>query len=99
MRFAEISMRTMFKLLAVEIDDCFISGEAMDEVREILNLTEKTASELTAIRNTVVRTINEEFIEPAMEEKRMEEFRKYTAKCSGITAVIDSQLFKMGQVW
>lgn len=99
MKFAEIKMRTMFKVLDVEIDKFFVSEEAIEEIKSILNLEEKTAEELTAIRNTMVRTINDEFIDPAIADNDYKEYDKYSTKLSGITAVIDHQLYRMGEIW
>ena len=69
MKFAKINNRTFLKLMVVDIDDMFISAEAMGKIKKILELDGKTAEELTAIRNTVVKTIDEEFISPALEEQ------------------------------
>lgn len=99
MKFAELKMRTIMKLMAVEIDEFFITAEAMAEIKSILNLEGKTADELTAIRNTVVKTLDDEFITPALEENSIEDFRKYNTQMSGITATIDNELFKMGALY
>lgn len=99
MKFAEIKMVTFVELLKVEIGDLFIEQEAVDKVKEILELDGKNPEELTAIRNTVVKTLAEEFIEPLDEKKEHREVMKYMTKLSGITAVIDNELSKMGALY
>ena len=96
MKFAEIKMVKFVELMNVEIGDMFVSNEAMEQIENILELEEKSAEELTAIRNTVVRTIAEEFVKPMDEAKNYKEAIRYETKMSGITAVIDNRLWNMG---
>lgn len=100
MKFAEMKMLTVSRLLEVEIGEMFISSEAMEQVRKILALDGKTASELTAIRNAVVRFFYDEFINPILEQHEdYAEYNKYQSKVSGIVSVIDSKLFEMGALY
>ena len=59
MKFAEIKMVTMFELIGVEVGQMIIEESSVKEVKRILELDGKTAEELTAIRNTVVKTLIE----------------------------------------
>lgn len=99
MKFAEIKMVTMVELMKVEIGDMIIEEPSIKAVKEILELEGKTAEELTAIRNTVVKTLSEEFIEPLMEKKDSRGAMSYMTKLSGITAVIDNELMNMGALY
>ena len=96
MKFAEIKMVTMFELIGVEVGQVIIEESSVKEVKRILELDGKTAEELTAIRNTVVKTLSEEFIEPLIEKEDNRKAMSYMTKLSGITAVIDHELMNMG---
>ena len=95
MKFAEIKMVTMFELMKVEIGDMIIEESSIKTVKEILELDGKTAEELTAIRNTIVKTLSKEFIEPLTEKNDRRGAMSYIIKLSGITAVIDNELMNM----
>ena len=99
MKFAEIKMVTMFELIGVEVGQMIIEESSVKEVKRILELDGKTAEELTAIRNTVVKTLSEEFIEPLIEKEDNREAMSYMTKLSGITAVIDHELMNMGALY
>ena len=100
MKFAEIKMLTVARLLEVEIGEMFISSEAMEQVKTILDIAGKTAEELTAIRNSIVKIFYEQFIDPILDaHESYEEYNKYQAKMSGIVAVIDSELMRMGALY
>ena len=99
MKFAEIKMVTMFELIGVEVGQVIIEESSVKEVKRILELDGKTAEELTAIRNTVVKTLSEEFIEPLIEKEDNREAMSYMTKLSGITAVIDHELMNMGALY
>ena len=99
MKFAEIKMVTMFELIGVEVGQVIIEESSVKEVKRILELDGKTAEELTAIRNTVVKTLSEEFIEPLIEKEDNREAMNYMTKLSGITAVIDHELMNMGALY
>lgn len=100
MKFAEIKMITVARLLEVEIGEMFISKDAMEQVKTILDLADKTAEELTAIRNSIVKIFYEQFIDPILEaNESFEEYNKYQAKVSGIVAVIDNELMGMGALY
>lgn len=99
MKFAEIKMVTMFELIGVEVGQMIIEDSSVKEVKRILELDGKTAEELTAIRNTVVKTLSEEFIEPLIEKEDNRKAMSYMTKLSGITAVIDHELMNMGALY
>lgn len=99
MKFAEIKMVTMFELIEVEVGQMIIEESSVKEVKRILELDGKTAEELTAIRNTVVKTLSEEFIEPLIEKEDNRKAMSYMTKLSGITAVIDHELMNMGALY
>lgn len=99
MKFAEIKMVTMFELIGVEVGQMIIEESSVKEVKRILELDGKTAEELTAIRNTVVKTLSEEFIEPLIEKEDNRGAMNYMTKLSGITAVIDHELMNMGALY
>ena len=99
MKFAEIKMVTMFELIGVEVGQMIIEESSVKEVKRILELDGKTAEELTAIRNTVVKTLSEEFIEPLIEKEDSRKAMSYMTKLSGITAVIDHELMNMGALY
>ena len=99
MKFAEIKMVTMFELIGVEVGQMIIEESSVNEVKRILELDGKTAEELTAIRNTVVKTLSEEFIEPLIEKEDNRKAMSYMTKLSGITAVIDHELMNMGALY
>ena len=99
MKFAEIKMVTMFELIGVEVGQVIIEESSVNEVKRILELDGKTAEELTAIRNTVVKTLSEEFIEPLIEKEDNRKAMSYMTKLSGITAVIDHELMNMGALY
>lgn len=99
MKFAEIKMATMFELIGVEVGQVIIEESSVKEVKRILELDGKTAEELTAIRNTVVKTLSEEFIEPLIEKEDNRKAMSYMTKLSGITAVIDHELMNMGALY
>lgn len=99
MKFAEIKMVTMFELIGVEVGQMIIEESSVKEVKRILELDGKTAEELTAIRNTVVKTLSEEFIEPLIEKEDNRKAMSYMTKLSGITAVIDHELMDMGALY
>ena len=99
MKFAEIKMVTMFELIGVEVGQMIIEKSSVKEVKRILELDGKTAEELTAIRNTVVKTLSEEFIEPLIEKEDNRKAMSYMTKLSGITAVIDHELMNMGALY
>lgn len=99
MKFAEIKMVTMFELIGVEVGQVIIEESSVKEVKRILELDGKTAEELTAIRNTVVKTLSEEFIEPLIEKEDNRKAMSYMTKLSGITAVIDHELMNMGALY
>lgn len=99
MKFAEIKMVTMFELIGVEVGQMIIEESSVKEVKRILELYGKTAEELTAIRNTVVKTLSEEFIEPLIEKEDNRGAMSYMTKLSGITAVIDHELMNMGALY
>ena len=99
MKFAEIKMVTMFELIGVEVGQVIIEESSVKEVKRILELDGKTAEELTAIRNTVVKTLSEEFIEPLIEKEDNRKAMNYMTKLSGITAVIDHELMNMGALY
>ena len=99
MKFAEIKMVTMFELIGVEVGQMIIEESSVKEVKRILELDGKTAEELTAIRNTVVKTLSEEFIDPLIEKEDNRKAMSYMTKLSGITAVIDHELMNMGALY
>ena len=99
MKFTEIKMVTMFELIGVEVGQMIIEESSVKEVKRILELDGKTAEELTAIRNTVVKTLSEEFIEPLIEKEDNRKAMSYMTKLSGITAVIDHELMNMGALY
>ena len=99
MKFAEIKMVTMFELIGIEVGQVIIEESSVKEVKRILELDGKTAEELTAIRNTVVKTLSEEFIEPLIEKEDNRKAMSYMTKLSGITAVIDHELMNMGALY
>lgn len=99
MKFAEIKMVTMFELIGVEVGQMIIEESSVKKVKRILELDGKTAEELTAIRNTVVKTLSEEFIEPLIGKEDNRKAMSYMTKLSGITAVIDHELMNMGALY
>lgn len=98
MKFAEVKMITIMKLMEVKVDRFTISKESMNEVENILKLEGKDADELTAIRNTIVKTFDD-MAHDAREENDYNTFDKVRIHMSSIVAVIDNKLFEIGAIY
>lgn len=96
MMFAEITMLQVIELMNVEVGDVVISGESIKEVERILDLDGKSVDELRAVRNTVVKTVNEEILTPLEEKCEWGKMREYMTKLSGITGAIDQNIWTQG---
>jgi len=82
-------------LLDVEVGRHTISKEGVDKVRQLLKLDEiETEEGLRATRNAVVRRLNS--IRDEIGEDNYEEQYNLSTQISGITAVIDNELWKRG---
>ena len=76
------------ELMEVSIDEFTISNESMQKVRDLLKLDEVTGElELRAIRNAIVDRLHD------MIEKDDSNWRKINTQMSGLTAVIDNELW------
>lgn len=77
------------ELIEVPIDTFTVSKESMDKIRSLLKLDELFDEiELRAVRNAVVDRLHD------LTEKNEADWRKYHLAMSGITAVIDNELWK-----
>jgi hypothetical protein len=82
-------------LLDVEVGRHTISKDSMDKVRQLLKLDEIDAEEgLRAVRNAVVRRMSS--IRDEIGEDNIEDLWDLQTQISGITAVIDNELWKRG---
>lgn len=84
------------ELKSVEIGELIIDQESIEQVREILAIAERSVESLRAARNTVVRAFGE-MAEEARKNGDMVEFCLCMTKISGITAVIDNELWSRGE--
>lgn len=95
---AELNYRQVKKLADMEIGLHVITKEDIDKVIEILNLDEiNDVEELRAVRNSVVLYLGDyEEIYGEFDEKKS--FQIMT-NISGITAVIDDKMFRLGGIY
>ena len=97
------------RLTNVEIGRVFVSKESAKEISEVLGLDGKNEEELRAIRNAVVVTLHKiELKEAGLSEDgdeipgvkvNYERMMFWSNKISGITAVIDEYLWKVGGIF
>ena len=97
------------ELVAVEIGEHTVSKESMDRITDILNLENRTVEELRAIRNAVVvefgkkkreeANIGEDGYEIPGKKVDYDKMMYWSTKISGITAVIDHYLWKLGGIF
>ena len=77
------------QLMEVPIDEFTVSNESMNKIRELLKLDEVSKElELRAIRNAIVDRIHD------LIEKDDSNWKKLSTQMSGLTAVIDNELWK-----
>lgn len=95
---AELNYRQVKKLVNMEIGLHVITKEDIDKIIEILNLDEiNDVEELRAVRNSVVLYLGDyEEIYGEFDEKKS--FQIMT-NISGITAVIDDKMFRLGGIY
>ena len=85
----------LYDLLDVEVGRHTISRDSMDKVRQLLDLDSVDTEEgLRAIRNAVVRRLGS--MRDEIGEDDYEEQFHLSTQISGITAVIDNELWKKG---
>lgn len=91
-KFAQISAKQLGYLMTLGIGDMIITRAQIVEVRHSLELMDKSAEELQAIRNTVVRYYAS-LSSTAREMHDMDMFFAVHNTMSGVTAVIDQLMF------
>lgn len=97
-RFAELSYTQISKLAKLEVGRHVISEADIKKVEEILKLNEiNDCDELTAIRNSVVLNLGD--LAEQFGEYDMKKAMQIETNESGIVAVIDSKLFKLGGIY
>lgn len=83
------------ELLDVEIGKFTVSQESFEKIRELLGLADlDTEVELRAVRNAVVRRMNS--IMDEIGEDNFKDMWALQTQISGITAVIDNELWTKG---
>lgn len=94
--FAELNNEQKHFIETVPIGDFVISEEHVEKVKKVLNL-EKITSEgdLRAIRNSVVKHLDKKF-EEYQDDIDIKLAKRFLTNISGITHVIDNELFKRG---
>lgn len=76
----------------LEIPNFFVPDDVANKIRELFDLdNKKTETELRAVRNAFVDLWSD-----FSENFTIEEFKKYRNHLSGITTVIDNELWKKG---
>lgn len=91
-KFAKLNAKQFGALMALEIGDMFITKAQTVEVRHALELMDKDAEELNAIRNTIVRYFGR-LTSEAIEMGDVEFYNQVHNIMSGTTAVIDNLLY------
>lgn len=82
-------------LLDVEIGRYTVSQESFEKIRSLLGLADlNTEEELRAVRNAVVRRMNS--IQDEIGEDNFKDIMALQTQISGITAVIDNELWTKG---
>ena len=95
-KFANVKTEQIRRLMEdVSIGEVAVSTKAMEQIEDILNLKDMDVDELRATRNTIVKEFSIH-MEKAEENNDIEAMRDFMKKCSGITAVIDSNIWKCG---
>lgn len=85
----------LYDLMEVPIDRYTVSKLSMDKIRQLLKLDEiETEEGLRAVRNAVVRRLHS--MEDEIGEDNVSDLWDLHTKISGITAVIDNELWKRG---
>ena len=93
-KFAKLNAKQFGVLMALEIGDMFITKAQTVEVRHTLELMDKDAEELNAIRNTIVRYFGR-LTSEAIEMGDVEFYNQVHNTMSGTTAVIDNLLYSI----
>ena len=91
-KFAKLSAKQYGQLLSLGIGDMFIRKAEIVEVCHTLELMDKDAEELQAIRNSVVRYFGRLSSE-AREMRDVQLFNDVHNTMSGVTAVIDQMIY------
>ena len=95
-KFANVESEQIRRLMEdVSIDEMIVSTKAIEQIEDILNLKDMDVNELRATRNTIVKEFSIH-MEKAEENNDIESMRDFMKKCSGITAVIDNNIWKCG---
>ena len=90
--FAELTEEQRTYLERVQIGDAFVTPEQIDEIADMFALAKKSRSELTAIRNSVVKYLGD----LASIMRYCDNARGYDRALnalSGITSVIDHAIY------
>ena len=96
MEFATIKLGQIYKLVEeVEVGEMFIEAEAIEQIEDILNLNDMDIDELRAMRNTIVKVFSK-LIDSADDKGDVKEAIASQNKMSGIVAVIDNKIWKLG---
>jgi hypothetical protein len=83
------------ELLDVEIGRYTVSQESFEKIRSLLGLADlNTEEELRAVRNAVVRRMNS--VQDEIGEDNFKDIMALQTQISGITAVIDNELWHKG---
>lgn len=94
-RFAEIAPETIAYIVAMGIDPHIITGKEAATIREMLDLDIRTNEDLTAVRNTLVRTYADASSK-ARAVNDWDTFDRLQTAMSASTAVVDDVLWKRG---
>lgn len=97
-KFAEIAPEAIAYIVAMDIDRHVISGKEMATIRTLLDLDIRTNEDLTAVRNTLVRTYADASSK-AREVGDWETFDRLQTAMSASTAVVDDVLWKRGALY
>lgn len=90
--FASLTDQQKTYMERVQIGDFFVTRDQATEIEQTFELAGKTTDELTAIRNAVVRYLSE-LTGIARTCGNVKSYSRYHNALSGITAVIDRQIF------
>ena len=85
----------LMDLVEVEIGKFTVSKKSCERIRELLGLADlNTEEELRAVRNAVVRRMNS--FRDEIGEDNIKDLWELQTQISGITAVIDNELWNKG---
>lgn len=97
-KFAEIAPEAIAYIVAMDIDKHVITGKETATIRTLLDLDVRTNEELTAVRNTLVRT----YADASSKARAVDDWKTFDRlqiAMSASTAVVDDVLWKRGALY